>query len=197
MATLPQNVLEIINMAVQQAVKQTKEELKATAPPAAEPERDYFKIMENLLYSYPTLKRIVSDKAAYTKVELKERSKSVVGFNYNATRKSHDDIIDELERDKEEEFGKTLKDFRRIERVILQFKDRKEFDVIRIYYFGESKVGTQKPEGSPAVTWDDVSFELEKDVKTLRRWRANLVNDMAICLFGIEAAVQAGTIRNT
>lgn len=197
MATLPQNVLEIINMAVRQAVKQTKEELQAVAPPAAEPERDYFKIMEKLLYSYPVLKRLVSDKAAYTKVELTGRSKSVAGFSYNATRKSQDDVIDEMERDKEEEYGKTLKDFRRIEQVVLQFNARKEFDVIRLYYFGEDMDGAQRPEGSPPITWEDLSIDIEKDAKTLRRWRANLVNDMAICLFGIEAAVQAGTIRTT
>lgn len=197
MAALPQNILDIINMAVSQAVKQTTAALQATAPPAAEPERDYFKIMEKLLYSYPTLKRVVSDKAAYTKVELQERSKSVVAFNFNTAHKSREDIVDEMERDKEEEYGKTLKDFRRIERVILQFKDRKEFALVRLYYFQENLDGTPRPPDAPQITLLDAAFEIGKDEKTVRRWRNAVVNDMAICLFGIEAAIQTGTIRNT
>lgn len=199
MGALPQNVLDIINaavtQAVQTAVKETTAALKAGAPPA--PERDYFKIMEKLLYSYPTLKRIVSDKAAYTRVDLQERSKSLVRFSQNTQWKSRDDIIDEMEQDKAAEYDKTLKDFRRIERVIQQFKDRKEFIVVRLYYFKENADGTPIAEGEQEITWEDVSFTLEREVKTLRRWRNNIVNDMALCLFGIDAAIQAGTIRNT
>ena len=201
MDALPQSVLDIINaavtQAVQKAVKEATEALKAEEPAAPAPERDYFKIMEKLLYSYPTLKRIVSDKAAYTSVELRERSKSLVQFRPNTQWKSRDDIIDELERDKEAEYDKTLKDFRKIERVIQQFKDRKEFVVVRLYYFKENADGTQKAESEQETTWEEVSFTLEKEVKTLRRWRNNIVNDMALCLFGIDAAIQAGTIRNT
>lgn len=201
MDALPQSVLDIINaavtQAVQKAVKETTAALKAEEPAAPAPERDYFKIMEKLLYSYPTLKRIVSDKAAYTSVELRERSKCLVQFRPNTQWKSRDDIIEEMERDKEAEYDKTLKDFRKIERVIQQFKDRKEFVVVRLYYFKENADGTPKAESEQETTWEEVSITLEKEVKTLRRWRNNIVNDMALCLFGIDAAIQAGTIRNT
>ncbi|WP_195376914.1 hypothetical protein [Anaerotruncus rubiinfantis] len=201
MDALPQSVVDIINAAVtkavQKAVKETTAALKAEEPAAPAPERDYFKIMEKLLYSYPTLKRIVSDKAAYTSVELRERSKSLVQFRPNTQWKSRDDIIDEMERDKEAEYDKTLKDFRRIERVIQEFKDRKEFAVVRLYYFKENIDGTPKAEGEQEITWEDVSFALEREIKTLRRWRSNIVNDMALCLFGIDAAIQAGTLHNT
>ena len=199
MAALPQSVLDIINaavtQAVQKAVEETAQAVKAEAPPAAA--RDYFKIMEKLLFSYPVLKRLVSDKEAYTAVELRERSKSLVRFSPNTQWKSHDDVIEEIERDKEAEYDKTQKDFRRIERVIQQFKDRKEFDVVRLYYFNQNLDGSPKPPDAPSATWEDVSIELEKETKTVRRWRNNIVNDMAICLFGIDAAIQAGTISNT
>lgn len=200
MDALPQSVLDIINaavtQAVQKAVKETTTALRADSV-AAPPERDYFKIMEKLLYSYPTLKRIVSNKATYTSVELRERSKSLVQFRPNTQWKSRDDIIEEMEQDKEAEYDKTLKDFRKIERVIQQFKDRKEFAIVRLYYFGENVDGTPRAESDPEMTWDEVSFQLAKETKTLRRWRNNIVNDMAFCLFGIDAAIQAGTIRNT
>lgn len=190
METLPQSVLDVITLAVERATQQTAEALRSVQQTA--PERNYFKIMEKLLYSYPTLKRIVSDKAAYTKVELQGRS-GVVRFKPNAAWKSQEDRLEELERDKEAEFDTTLKDFRRLDRVVQQFRERKEFVVVRMYYFNESADGTPKEAGTPEATWEDLSIELEKDIKTLRRWRSKIVNDMAICLFGIDAAIQAGT----
>lgn len=190
METLPQSVLDLIALAVTQATQQTAEALRSAQQTA--PERNYFKIMEKLLYSYPALKRIVSDKAAYTKVELQGRS-GVVRFNPNAAWKSQEDRLEELERDKEAEFDTTLKDFRRLDRVVQQFREHKEFVVVRMYYFNESADGTPKEADAPEATWEDLSIELEKDIKTLRRWRSKIVNDMAICLFGIDAAIQAGT----
>ena len=190
MEQLPQNVLDIIAAAVAQATRQTVEVLQQQAP-----ERNYFKITEKLLYSYPTLKRIVSDKAAYTRVELQERSKSVVRFNPSGQWKSREDIIEDMERDKEAEYDITLKDFRRIEKVIRQFEDRKEFIVVRMYYFNENADGTPKAADAPQATWEELSEAIGKEIKTLSRWRNNIVNDMAICLFGIEAAIQQGTER--
>ena len=105
METLPQSVLDLIALAVTQATQQTAEALRSAQQTA--PERNYFKIMEKLLYSYPALKRIVSDKAAYTKVELQGRSGDV-RFKPNAAWKSQEDRLEELERDKEAEFDTTL-----------------------------------------------------------------------------------------
>ncbi len=193
METLPQSVLDIIAAAVSQAVQQTAAAMQQEAK--QEPERNYFKITEKLLYSYPTLKRIVSDKAAYTRVDLRERSKSVVKFNPGGQWKSRDDIIDELERDKEAEFDITARDFKKLDRVIQQFKERKEFPVVRLYYFNENADGSPRLQDAPEMTWEEVSLELGREAKTLRRYRNNIVNDMAICLFGIEAAIQAGKVR--
>lgn len=192
MGELPKEILDLITLAVTQATQQTAEALRSVQQNA--PERNYFKIMEKLLYSYPTLKRIVSDKAAYTKVELQGRS-GVVRFNPNAARKSQEDRLEELEREKEAEFDTTLKDFRRLDRVIQQFRERKEFVVVRMYYFNESADGTPKAADAPQATWEVLSEEIGKEIKTLSRWRNNIVNDMAICLFGFEAAIQQGTER--
>lgn len=192
MEVLPQSVLDIIALAVERATQQTAEALRSGQQDA--PERNYFKITEKLLYSYPTLKHILSDKAAYTKVELQGRS-GVVRFNPNAAWKSQEDRLEELEREKEAEFDTTLKDFRCLDRVVQQFKERKEFVVVRMYYFNENADGSQRPEDAPQATWEDLSAEIGKEVKTLSRWRNNIVNDMAICLFGIDAAIQQGTER--
>lgn len=116
-------------------------------------------------------------------------------FNPNATWKSQEDRIEELERDKEAEYDLTTKEFRRIDRVVRAFEDRKEFVVIRMYYFNEQADGTPRAADAPETTWEEIEEALDKGVKTLGRWRNNIVNDMAICLFGIDAAIQAGTSR--
>lgn len=199
---LSDDILKIIEGAVSRAVQETKSQIEnISTPETAAGTRNYFKIMEKLLYSYPALKRIVSDKEAYTAVEMRERSKSIVQSNIVAQWKSRDDVIEELEQEKEAEYDKTLKDFLRIERVIQEFRDRKEFVVVRLYYFKEHIDGSPRAEDEENATWDEVAFELEeagilKEVKTARRWRNEIVNDMALCLFGIDAAIQAGTIGN-
>lgn len=187
MEALPQSVLDIIAAAVKEATQQTAAALQQ--------ERNYFKITEKLLYSYPTIRHIVSDKVTYTRVEFQEKSKSVVRFNPSGQWKSREDIIEDMEREKEAEYDTTLKDFRRIEKVIRQFEDRKEFIVVRMYYFNENADGTPKAADAPQATWEELSEEIGKEIKTLSRWRNNIVNDMAICLFGIEAAIQQGTER--
>ena len=79
--------------------------------------------------------------------------------------------------------------------LIQAFKDRKEFAVIRLYYFKERADGTPLPEDAQEMTWEEVSFQIDKGLKTVIRWRNEIINDMAICLFGIDAAIQAGTDR--
>ncbi len=189
METLPQSVLDIIAAAVERATQETVAAMQQA------PDRNYFKITETLLYSYPALRRIVSDKASYIKVDLQERSKSVVRFNPSGQWKSREDVIESLERDKEAEFDITARDFKKLDRVIQQFKDRKEFPVIRLYYFKENADGSPRSQDAPEMTWEEVSAEIGKEIKTLSRWRNNIVNDIAICLFGIDAAIQAGTER--
>ncbi|WP_306568876.1 hypothetical protein [Faecalispora jeddahensis] len=203
---LSEDILKIINSAVSQAVSQAVQQTKAVlceAPAASVPAetRNYFYIMEKLLYNYPALKKLISDKESYTKVDLQGRSNSVVRFNPNSSWKSQEDIQEEMERDKETRYNQTLSDFRRVEEVIDLFKHRKEFIVVRMYYFGEDAAGNARPAGAEQFTWEDIAFELSdigliRDAKSARRWRNKIVNDMAVCLFGIEAAIQGGTLRD-
>ena len=50
------------------------------------------------------------------------------------------------------------------------------------------------------LTPEEIAEELSdagilKEIKTARRWRNKIVNDMAVCVFGIPAAVSAATYR--
>ena len=90
--------------------------------------------------------------------------------------------------------------FEEIDRVVKLFAERKEFHVIRMYYFGEDAQGNERPTGAEPYTWEAIAAELEgmgliRDAKSARRWRNKIVNDMAVCMFGKPAAVGVGTYR--
>jgi len=182
---IPANVMDIISAAVSQAVRQT---IEAAGPPAPPPRAiNHFKATEKLLYNYPKLKRLIADREGYTQVA--ERSKSVVRASSTPTRRSGEDVKEEIRERRESQFERTLAEFRRLDEIIGMFEDRKEFDVIRMYYFNEDIDGNELEPDAERNSFFDISLDLERDEKTVRRWRNNLVNDIAVCLFGIEAAM--------
>ena len=108
--------------------------------------------------------------------------------------------LDEMKRDKIISYHRTRARFEEIDRVVKLFAERKEFHVIRMYYFGEDAQGNERPAGAEPYTWEAIAAELEgmgliRDAKSARRWRNKIVNDMAVCMFGKPAAVGVGTYR--
>ena len=66
-----------------------------------------------------------------------------------------------------------------------------------MYYFGETPEGK---EAEQAYTWETIAQELaERDIlrgeKTARRWKNEIIKDMAVCLFGARAAVNVSKGR--
>lgn len=165
-------------------------------------EVNYFRAMESLLYNYKKLAALVSDYEAYTRVELRGRSASIASFSPSSgnTYRTEAEIAEELEQDKARAYHRTRARFEEIDRIVQLFADRKEFHVVRMYYFGEDGAGNERPAGAAAYTWEDIAEELAdmgmiRDAKSARRWRNKIVNDMAVCMFGRPAAVSAGTFR--
>jgi len=163
---------------------------------------NYFRAMESLLFNYKKLEALVADYEAYTRVELQGKSKSIGSFSQSSgnTYRTEEDLLEELERDKVAAYHRTRARLEEIDRVVKLFADRKEFNVVRMYYFGEDGAGNRRPEDAPPYTWDDIAEELGRmglvrDAKSARRWRNKIVNDMAVCMFGKPAAVSAGTYR--
>ena len=158
---------------------------------------NYFKAMETLLYNFRKLEALVEDEEEYCEVEYHAGKKS---FAYSPTqtgyvsRKTEADLTEDMREEKRKQYAETRKGFERLQRAISLFDGQKEFIVIRLYYFGEDMNGDPR-EDSRALTWPDISDMIGIDEKTARRWRNKIVNDMAVCLFGIPAAVNAGTFR--
>ena len=141
-------------------------------------EVNYFRAMESLLFNYKKLAALVADYEAYTE----------------------EYILDEMKRDKIISYHRTRARFEEIDRVVKLFAERKEFHVIRMYYFGEDAQGNERPAGAEPYTWEAIAAELEemgliRDTKSARRWRNKIVNDMAVCMFGKPAEVCVGTYR--
>lgn len=165
-------------------------------------EVNYFRAMESLLFNYKKLAALVADYEAYTHVELQGRSASISSYSPSSgyTYRTEEDILDEMKRDKIISYHRTRARFEEIDRVVKLFAERKEFHVIRMYYFGEDAQGNERPAGAEPYTWEAIAAELEgmgliRDAKSARRWRNKIVNDMAVCMFGKPAAVGVGTYR--
>lgn len=161
---------------------------------------NYFRAMESLLFNYKKLAALVADYEGYMKVELPEKSTSIVAFSPSSGYKAKEDILEEIERDKLAEYQRTRARFEELEKVVNLFRDRKEFHVVRMYYFGEDAEGNQRPDDAKPYTWEEIAFELSdmgmvRDAKSARRWRNKIVNDMAVCMFGKAAAMGIGTYR--
>lgn len=162
---------------------------------------NYFKAMETLLYNYKKLAALVADKEAYCEVEYHAGRKTfsttpqAKGF---IQRKTEAEIVEEMREEKQKQFKETKSGFDSLTRAISLFEGHKEFVVIRLYYFGEDINGNPREGGT--ATWEEIAEELSnagilKEIKTARRWRNKIVNDMAVCVFGIPAAVSAATYR--
>ena len=146
---------------------------------------NYFKAMETLLYNYKKLAALVADEEAYCEVEYHAGRKTfsttpqAKGF---IQRKTEAEIVEEMREEKQKQFKETKSGFDSLTRAISLFEGHKEFVVIRLYYFGEDINGNPREGGT--ATWEEIAEELSdagilKEIKTARRWRNKIVNDMA------------------
>lgn len=163
---------------------------------------NYYRIVEKLLYNYKSLQELVRNEKEYLTVERHERSKSVVVYSSGSrgVYQSQDDIAEELAREKLLNYERTAANLREVEKVLAIVRNRKQFIVIRMYYFNENADGSEREASAPQNTWDDIAFELGergilKDAKTARRWRNNIINDIAVLMFGKPAAISTGVFR--
>ena len=162
-------------------------------------ETNHFRAMESLLWNYTKLRDRVADRDAYMRIDIQERSKSVtVAPPKGQTYKDHDEVLDEIYRMKAMSYAQTLARFEELDGIVKQFRERQEFVVVRMYYFNENLDGSQREEYKQRRTWEEITEELSKagvlqNVKTARKWRSQIVADMAVCMFGAPAALTTQT----
>jgi hypothetical protein len=163
---------------------------------------DHYRAIEKLLYNYKRLETLVRNEEEYLTVESHDKSKSVVVFSPNGgAYRTVEEVAEEIARDRLLKYERTCSNFREVEQVINLFREIKEFIVIRMYYMGEDADGNERDPSAPRYTWEDIALELSarnmlKNEKTARRWRKNLINDMAVCMFGRAGAMTVGQCRH-
>ena len=161
---------------------------------------NYFKATETLLYNYKKLSSLVADAEEYCDFEYHAGKSTFAATPHGkgfVERKTQEEIVEDMRAEREKSYSETRRAFEHLERTIQLFSGQPEFIVIRLYYFGEYADGSSRD--TPA-TWEEIAFELSdagilRDAKTARRWRNRIVNDMSVCIFGLPAAVGAGTYR--
>ncbi len=160
---------------------------------------NYFRAMEMLLFNYKKLAMLVVDYDLYIAGHTSarpQRSKSVIMRTPDG---NPPDASDTEEIELQRNYSKTRTRFEELDRVVKLFKDRKEFNVVRMYYFNEDAEGNDRG-GAEAWTWEGIadalsSMGMVRDAKSARRWRSRIVNDMAVCMFGKPAAIGTSTYR--
>ena len=162
---------------------------------------DHYRIVEKLLYNFKRLETLVKNDEQYLTVEQHGKSKSVVVYTPSGgAYRTEDEIAGDVARERLINYERTAANFREVEKVIDLFRESKEFIVIRMYYFNEDPEGNPRKPEAPRYTWEEITVELSdrcilKDEKTARRWRTNLINDIAVCMFGVAGAVTVGKYR--
>lgn len=185
--TITRDLIDLINNTAQATV---------SAAACAE-DINYFHATEKLLYNYKRLEALVANKQEYLELVPPRVSTSLVRIAPSSDKLTAPEPLEQFEQDRAISYKRTKSRFDEIAQVVKLFEDKKEFIVIRMYYFNEDSQGNPRPEELRPYTWEDMVYELSvmevlHDTKTARRWRNRIVNDMAICLFGKPAAINSG-----
>lgn len=155
--------------------------------------KNYYKIMESLLRSYPLLKQMVDNPEEYGFIP-PEKSKSItVAPPKGSGFRSHEDILIDTIESRKNAFEYTLSHFVQIDSVVKLFRNDPGFDVVRMYYFMEDYEGNPIEHGA-SNTFEDIFDDLSNhgvmtSIKTMRMQRTKIVRQMAIVMFGIDGAV--------
>lgn len=148
----------------------------------------YYRATESILENYMTLKRVVADFDQYAADLSSQRSKSITsGSTQGGYRKSQDEMDEERLTERLKSFDKTANQLFLVDKVLDQFRTKKQFAIIERYYFNLDEDGNERGEERKSMA--EIAQELGINEKTARRWRSRMVKDIAIVMFGASAAV--------
>lgn len=148
-----------------------------------------FKNTEKILYCYNALKEHVADETKYLEEYQaeyeKKRSKSIVQYTSKTTASVDED---ELLEDRKLSYKRSKEDVDRITKALDKIKEYKGYEVIELRYL-------TRTESNEVFTYEQIAEQLAgtksygKDLseRTVRRYKNELVKEMAVLLFGSDA----------
>ena len=150
--------------------------------------------MERLLRAYPKLKRMRDHPEEYGFLPVgRSKGISVAPAPGSGVR----DPIEALEEhidSRATSYDRTVGRFLEIDSVVRMFMDRPEFIVIRMYYWNEDVDGNPLGDDVPRWSMNGIQEALsrigiDRDIRTIRRWRSRIVQEMTVLMFGVDGAV--------
>lgn len=154
---------------------------------------NFYRATEDSLRAYAKIRRMIEDGADY---------------GFFPTGKSHDISVapppglglrDAVELNelfveaRKRSFTRTVERFEDIDLAVRAHEHRREFVVIRMYYFNEDEYGNDRGVDAKRYTWEEIAEALEhigiyRSVSVLRGWRSSLVRDMCVMIYGVDGA---------
>lgn len=155
-------------------------------------ETNHYRATERLLRVYKKARSLVEAYDEYSFEPIK-RDKSITIAPPKGEMRDHDEALEDSIAAAHRRYVRTKAMFDQIDKVVALYADTPEFIVIRMYYFNEDANGADRGD-SKRYTFEEIADELatvgmSRHVHTLRSWRSKLVQDMAVLLFGIDAAI--------
>lgn len=152
-----------------------------------------YRATERILRNYKIYQRLVEDIQNYGFEPVGKSPSISVAPPPGSNVIDKVDLYDEHIAARKASWTRTKARYDEINAVVHQFEHRREFIVIRMYYFNEDANGNDRGEAKP-YTFDEISEELaaigiDKSARSLRAWRTKLVQDMTVLLFGVDGAV--------
>lgn len=156
---------------------------------------NFYRTMENLLYSYKKVKRQLDDMDEYG-FEPVQKSKDIsVAPPKGSGVRDFSEVHDEAVKERMRSYLRTQQQFDELDRVVKQFESNRYFIIIRMFYFGEDAEGNDV-DSDERRTLEDIANELDaagfeygKTRKTVGKKKTELVQDMTVAMFGKAGAL--------
>lgn len=187
--TLVAIIADAAEQGTRRALKtQQKRQLRKEAKP------NHYQAMEDLLHAYPVRVRMMEHPEEFEFFRV-DRSKDISiapppGSGVIDKIESAEMFVESRKRAYEHEIFR----LHETEYAMAPFRNRPEFNVIRLFYLNEDAQGNYRGADAKHLTWDEIAAEMEsigiqRSITVLRRWRSSLVREMTIMMFGADGAL--------
>lgn len=147
-----------------------------------------FKSTEKLLYNFNILKQHLKSEDEYIGMIYKNKSQSIVRYSKNRVEKPDDD---QLLQDRIDSYNRSKSDVERVEKALKLIQKKKGYEVIEYRYLKRKEVKGKEEK----YTYEEIAsllagkegYDDKLHERTVRRYKTELVKEVAISLFGSDA----------
>lgn len=156
---------------------------------------DYYRNTEGLLRAYRKIKFLHDNPEEYQFFPTEHSHDISVSPARGTSYRDKTDVLEEHVERRKRSFVRTMTAFYSIRAAILAERENPKFITVAMYYLNEDAEGNDRGDDAERLTWEDISIAIEDatgeyyDAKTLSRWRSEIIREMAILIYGVDAAL--------